>query len=53
VEKWHCGGGGICKVLPDRLGFLGDEGFVVANDIGFVLLSSNLKRRARINKEER
>ena len=44
MEERHRGCGGICGVLPCGLGFLGDEGFVVANDVGFVLLSSDLKQ---------
>jgi len=43
VEEWHCCGGGIRKVRPGRLGFLNEKGFIVANDVGFVLLSSNLQ----------
>ena len=39
MVKWHCGGGGICNV---RLGFLGEQGVVVADDVGFVLLGSDL-----------
>ena len=43
MEQRHCRCGGIRKVRFGGLGFLGNERFIVANDVGFVLLSSTLQ----------